>query len=73
MNHITPENVRTASPELLAAICTVVNAAIDHDGAFNKAHAHMTHAHMTHIVVPEWYHYGIAEALVALRREQEDA
>ena len=68
MNHITPENVRTASPELLAAICTVVNAAIDHDGAFNKAHAHLTH-----IVVPEWYHYGIAEALVALRREQEDA
>jgi hypothetical protein len=68
MNHITPENVRTASPELLAAICAVVNAAIDHDGAFNKAHAHLTH-----IVVPEWYHYGIAEALVALRREQEDA
>ena len=68
MNHITPENVRTASPELLAAICAVVNAAIDHDGAFNKAHARMTH-----IVVPEWYHYGIAEALVALRREQEDA
>ena len=68
MHHITPQNVRTASPELLAAICTVVNAAIDHDGAFNKAHAHMTH-----IVVPEWYHYGIAEALVALRREQEDA
>ena len=68
MHHITPENVRTASPELLAAICAVVNAAIDHDGAFNKAHAHLTH-----IVVPEWYHYDIAEALVALRREQEDA
>ena len=66
MHHITPENVRTASPELLAAICAVVNAAIDHDNAFTRAHAHMTS-----IVVPEWYHYGIAEALVELSRAQE--
>jgi hypothetical protein len=67
MHHITPENVRTASPELLAAICTVVNAAIDHDGAFNKAHAHLTH-----IVVPEWYHYDIAKALFDLARVQQE-
>lgn len=66
MHHITPEIVRTASPELLTAICAVVNAAIDNDNEFTTAHAHMER-----IVVPEWYHYGIAEALVTLRREQE--
>jgi hypothetical protein len=67
MHHITPEIVRTASPELLAAICAVVNAAMDHDALFNKAHAHLTH-----IVVPEWYHYGIAEALFDLARVQQE-
>lgn len=67
MHHITPENVRTASPELLAAICTVVNAAIDHDAAFTKAHAHLKS-----IVVPEWYWYDIAEALVELARVQQE-
>jgi hypothetical protein len=68
MHHITPEIVRTASPELLTAICAVVNAAIDHDNEFNKAHAHMER-----IVVPEWYHYGIAKALFDLARVQQES
>lgn len=67
MHHINPEIVRSASSELLAAICAVVNAAVDHDAEFTAAHARQEY-----IVVPEWYHYGIAEALFELHRVQQE-